>query len=656
MNATFSTLLEEFSRHRHDLLMVLDRGSELAKALGKGQERVKPLLDTARQTIDYSRLNLVIIGAEGHGKSTLINSIMGHDLTPREEQIPGTVAPVHLQWSTDKSPVYTVIREGHENPINCTADEFRGYLLQKNNSDNKAEVIRGIVSIDHPILAKGLRLVDMPGIEGVSQTIAIEAQHFIKTEAHGVVAVVRDRSYGALVRTLSDISGKELQVHAVISNWSLDQWDSRVDADMRKFISEQKQVVTDYLRREHNKSPVHPNNVFVLHLPSFCSMQSGEPPRVKSAVHHEEAEAFLRFIWGYVRSRGIREVIAESARHAEYSLLELEHLLGVRCRLLDQILKNGSSAAHEIVEQYDRAIQQADAYWKQVYTSQVIMHLADDHWPSMKQALDDTRARITDHIHVMRRQVEQQEGKIRKAEAASLQNSLRQKTAEAMENLQVIQEQTLGNVADSLCVHANEALDIFFQAMPVLQNTVNIPLDRHGLQEFAIANLNPSWRDKLFKYGLSSAASTLGGMVAGGKGMAVLVGVAGMGPVGAMVAGAAGAGILAWGLINILRDENRPAVLRGLERALADAQAIDTSSQGPLQKKWRETVEGISVSVNAFLYARLQEVRALIVDPKSDRSRLVEEQRVIKDSLAAVRELVQRVEVIESTAGNIKAA
>ena len=59
-----------------------------------------------------SLLNIAIVGAEGHGKSTLINGLLGRDLSPTEDDWPGTVAPIMFHWSNQAEPEFLVRKGG----------------------------------------------------------------------------------------------------------------------------------------------------------------------------------------------------------------------------------------------------------------------------------------------------------------------------------------------------------------------------------------------------------------------------------------------------------------------------------------------------------------------------------------------------------------
>jgi hypothetical protein len=649
-----SAVLEQFNRLRGQILEVLDKGRELGTSLGPLQARIAPVFETARQAVDLSRLNLVVIGAEGHGKSTLINSIMGEDLTPREQQHPGTVAPVFLEWSPSRQPVFSVTIEGRTAPVLCRdAGEFGRYLLQKSNPGNEEKVLQGTISYDHPVLAKGLRLVDMPGIEGVSPTIAVEAQRFIKRHAHAVLAVVRDRGYGALARTLSDISGDELRVQAVVSNWSLDVWLGKPDEALREFVHDQKQAVVTYLRQEGADERLTADHVFVLHLPSFSEVQSGGTPVVQSAVHGQESDAFVTTVWDYVRSHGLDEVILDGAEKAERALLEVEGLLDIRRSVLQALIEGGEGAGAELAYQFERAADRAADAWQEVYNDEILDATAEQHWAPVKADLDAFRDRMLEAIHDLHTKVNAREGRIRRAEATAIRAELQRHMAAELAQLEEGQGRLLQRVAEYYCGHANAVLERLFEDMPVIRETVGmVPLTTQGLLDFELSTMEPGLQDMLLKAGAVSTATFISGSLAGGDGaFAWLVAATALGPVSAAVVGGIGGGLLVWGLVNLLRDEHRPAVLKGLEQCKAEVQSLDTSRSGKIRGAWGEAVAAVARGVDAFLAARISNIGQMITDPRGSRDQLHEQRQEIETAFEATRDLMARLTAIGARGG-----
>lgn len=648
-----SLVLDQFHHLRGQILAVLNEGRQLGESLGPSRASIDPKFETARRAVDASRLNLVVIGAEGDGKSTLLNSILGEDLTPREEQTPGTVAPVYLEWSQDRQPVFSVMLHGKDKSVICrNADEFRRYLLQKENPKNEKQVLEGRVSYCHPILGKGLCLVDMPGVEGVSSEIASMASKFIKEEAHAVLAVVRDRGYGALVRTLSEIEGDDLRVQAVVSNWSLDVWQGKSDEALQEFLRTQKEIVSTTLKNDGDFH-LKPSQVFVLHLLTFCGAPCGERPQVTSAVHQRESEAFETMVWDYVRSHGVGEVISDGAGKAEEALGELKGLLDIRLSVLTELMEGGTGAGTELIRQFERARSSAASAWQAIYDRE-IENAAKATWRQLKSKLDATRDRLIEKVDEIKAQVDAKEGKIRKPEATAIRSKMQHFMTAEFSRLRETQEELLKRVTDDFCDRANDVLEELFMDVPVIRHSAGgITVSTQGLINHQLSTMEPGLLDKLLKVGSIGSASIVSGILAGGSGTAWLVGTtAAFGPVGALVAGAIGGGLLAWGLIDWLRDEHRSAVLKGLEKCKTDIQAIDTSKCGKLRVTWGEAVAGVARSVDEYLGSQINNIAQIIKNPTSDMDRLIEQKQGVDASIGTVEDLLERLIEIGSAAGH----
>ncbi|MFH8891974.1 dynamin family protein [Streptomyces sp. NPDC017949] len=173
------------------------------------------------------RSHLAVLGPEGAGKSTLVNALVGAEVAPVSEGVPGTVAPVHVTYGS--GPRYRVLRRaggqgpgrpGIEEEISDLAD-FEHWMLQEHNPHNESEVLRGEIELPAPLLRDGLRLVDMPGIAGVSDQVAAQTANDLDGHAFSVVLVSMGRvSLKGLVDIVRDLStgSRPARVAAVVFN------------------------------------------------------------------------------------------------------------------------------------------------------------------------------------------------------------------------------------------------------------------------------------------------------------------------------------------------------------------------------------------------------------------------------------------------------
>jgi len=669
-------VLEQFDKRRKQILHVLNQAQQFAESLGALQDHITQLLKVANASIDQKRLNLVVIGAEGHGKSTLINSITGQVLTPQSEQHPGTVAPLFLEFSPHEMPVFAVKLGDKDDLKVCkTLEEFCDFVLQKNNRDNHKKVLWGRISCNHPILAQGLRLVDMPGVEGVSPAIALEAQQFIKKQAHAVVAVARDRGYGSLARVVDNFSTDTLVVHALISNWSLDYWIGKSEEEVANFIHNQASLMPDYIQREGSEIDISSDKIFVLHLPSFCQLQRSLPPQVTSAAHQREAEAFIKTFWDYVQANGVDEVILDTIGTVERLLGEIDAFLAIRQDFLTALVEGDERTAINLRASFDRSKANALIEWKKVYQTGVSEAIAAAAWHGfqnnphlgsvlksithqeshpLKKALDNFRDQMAGKINEVHKQVLSKEGKVRKQEAQTIQADLNRFTADQQTHLNEDQEKILVDILNYYCGHANQTLRHFFEELPVLRQTVTSDdsFTPDALVAFEIGKMEPGvlakLRDASVVGGVSLVAGSLAGNLTGTAGTAVLVSLLGLAPPVALMAGVVGGGVLAFGLLNLLLDQHRPAVLKELQKCKSEIQAIDTSDGSNAQLAWNKTVTTLAERVHEFLIAKFDNIQRILTDPGINRDQLVEQLNQITASRQEIVRLGDLLTIIGS--------
>ena len=612
-------VLDEFSALRRDLLDVLGRGEQEAAALGRNAGQVAPLFAAARQNVDQSRLNLTVIGAEGVGKSTLINAIAGADLTPRERDHPGTVAPAYAEAGEAREPEYVVVLrrpDGSETVQRCgDLAEFRQYLLQYENRDNHRGVLRGIVRYDHPVLRRGLRLVDMPGVHASSPLVNREARRFLAQETHAVVAVTYGRTgFGALHEVFDDLAVSRELVQAVVINQELGYFATSglellPDAELRTKLEETREAAAAELG-------VPAQRVFIVNLASFYETRVHGAVPLASPAHEEEVARFQRHLWGYMRENGVAEVIdraaddATTALHAVYSRLDLAQ------RAMAALTTGDRGAAKRLANDLKAARGRAQDAWRRVSGEEVVASVAAQHWPTLKAAADRARDAITGAIDAALGELATDPGRVSGRKATEWKQRLQSEVVRERDALDVAYAEALRSVLAYYTAHADAALAGVYEQVPLLAESA--PSDRlmiggSGFMLAQLGRMEPTLVEQVAKWGTAGGAGVLGGNIAGGGGTALLVTALGMNPITALaVGGAAGisATLLLW---QFVRDEHRDALTAGLNRYRASAlAALDTSPGGPLRGEWQGAVASVAERVGGFLAAQLDELAALL--------------------------------------------
>jgi Dynamin family len=228
-NSSAESVLETFGRLKGDLVKIVGDAQTIARPLGVLGAQVEPLLQQTLAAFDRDKLNLVVIGGEGQGKSTLINVLLGggETILPERRRRAATVAPTFVEWG-EGAPTYEIERANNSNdgleviPCPSVAD-FEKYMLQEHNPHNQAGVVYGRVRINRPLLKHGLRLVDTPGAEGVSKSITTTAREFIQ-QSNAVIGVTKGRpGFGPLGRLLGHLGlevdeGQPARIQALVNN------------------------------------------------------------------------------------------------------------------------------------------------------------------------------------------------------------------------------------------------------------------------------------------------------------------------------------------------------------------------------------------------------------------------------------------------------
>jgi Dynamin family len=323
---------------RQHLLTTIDHASKLAYQLAPHDELVHRGLREAQRLALESHLNLVILGGEGHGKSTLINSIIGQDLAPTSRDNPGTVAPIIVELGPSSRPEFQVAFQDQDGDVACrSSEEFGGYLLQKHNPDNLRHVRHGLIRIDHDLLRHGLRLIDMPGMAGVSGKVAEETAAFVRGEVNVALAVVRNRGYAPILRLLETLPADGLAIEAVICNRDGDFWDEfDTEAALRRGMHDQRVALVEELVTDSFK--IDPKSVFVLHLPSMRGLRPAKSRGPTGQAHDKEIGRFSAWFRDYLKGVQVRTRLTAATNLAHRTIAHVAARNDERGQLVSALL------------------------------------------------------------------------------------------------------------------------------------------------------------------------------------------------------------------------------------------------------------------------------------------------------------------------------
>jgi hypothetical protein len=645
-SARAQDVLQLFGALRSDILEIVRHAEAMCAEAGRAGELARSHLTQALGAVGEARLNLVVVGGEGQGKSTLINALLGQELTPVSEVEPGTVAPVFIQHGPSPGSEFEVQLEGETKP-RCMAGqrEFDEYLLQANNEKNKKGVVSGTIRVAHELLANGLKIVDMPGTEGASPAIHEMAQRFIKEQAHAVIGVLRRAGgYGSFSRIRKDMLPPDRDPQAIVYNSDNENWKRKTEAERHEFVTKQRGVVIKKLQEGSPDLCISEDHIFVLHLPTFRALQLRHVDEVEvdSAMHEAEVARFQSFVWAYMRDNGVGEVIREAQQAAEDAIHELQDWLGWRKQVLDTI-EQGGEAYDSLRADLAEGLRAARDHWDSRAWQEAVDALAAKAWSTVKGAIVAHREALQDIVHELRGQLERSEGRLSRDQAVTLRSGLDQQLRTCQEQLAGVQSTELEGFAQIFIGHANQALGLVNDRVPVLRETVGkILITPEEVIRVQLGSIDPGLLHRVGQIvavggsglGLAAACGAIpgfAGMFAAGN-LALLLPF--MNPVTGWFVGLAAGAAIGYGLYRQLRDPHREGLRRALDQLQQDIVKSDTTDQGEPRQRWEKSARAIVQAIAATLEKRLAGIENVFAAPTQNRSRLAGERQEVEALLA----------------------
>lgn len=413
-------------------------------------------LARAKAKLDDSAVTLCVAGGEGAGKSTLIDSILGKQVVPTEDGEPGTVAPVMVQWHEAEEPAYSVLLGGMDAPVPCSnVEQFRRFTLQQFNPRNERGLVRGVVGVRHPLLADGLRLVDMPGVGGAADEIN-QATRLVLREAHAVLLVIRDRtSLGDITRLIADLMAHNVMVQGIVSNQTARSWRK----DPQRLVTSLQAA----LRRQHTEAGVElpTEHIFVLHLPSIQGLETAPDAEITGAVHDTELARFRDWLAHYLDATRVDALLAEVA--SELAAVERavwQALRAHRSRLT--AIKKGAVAG--MLSALDRAHEAFLKRWSNVDEEPGLAETIARHGSILASLLRDHGERLRAEVAGVRESLGPREGWNEKT-VAKVADVLRPVVDNALLSIETSHEDAMKIVMEQLRAMADPmALELMAQA------------------------------------------------------------------------------------------------------------------------------------------------------------------------------------------------
>lgn len=409
MGAVIFDLASAPVRESQQIMRAAAEAEPLAVELLADPEPARLALARARVLAARSGLNLMVLGGEGHGKSTLINSITGLVVVPTSQNEPGTVAPIVLEWGPSPTPVYHVVFAGRRpeaqsvngaagpGQVACaSADEFGTYLLQRHNRHNEKRVRCGVIRLDHRLLRYGLKLIDIPGVAGVSRRVAEETAAFIRGEACTAIAVIRNREYSPLLRLMESLPPDSVRLEAVVCNRDGDFWDEFESEEALSLrMAEQRDIIGAALGADG--VVVEPQSIYVLHLPSMKDLAAVVKRGPTGSSHEQEVDRFSGWLRHYLRETRIqtRESAAALVRQVLFQLISTNDEQG---RLYAGVRARSEPAISVTHSRYTDAASLIRARWVGAKAAPEIERFKQACWTELGPKFEEARKKISGTI------------------------------------------------------------------------------------------------------------------------------------------------------------------------------------------------------------------------------------------------------------------
>ncbi len=606
-----------FAALRKRILDNLDAVEATARLEARPLDAIAPSYARARRLVAEETFYLSVVGAEGSGKSTFLNVLMGTQmgtLLPTDEHLPGTVAPVELRYGQTQTPRRAVLYQGREDAPEACADEgaFARLLLQRHNMRNNAGVARGVVSLDHDALRNGLTIVDMPGINGVDETVRAQAAASMHDYTRSVIGLTRDRRQHA---DLIEIF-QSYQVRApraiIIVNVDIEQVDERL-ARVHQDGARVPQILDDKRRGTvaafaAQGITLNPEQVFVVCLPVLGGLVTAKEYTIHKA-HADEARAMRKAVWTLIERQSAATAITDAAATAVSALEEMERHLRTLDTFYDMVLTSaqaGSSARRAVEQTVTAALAEARELSDDVvFDPDRLSKRIDDFWAEHLVApTREARAQLHRYLSQKLFELEGEPG-ITAVDVAQRQAEIEAFTRTASEGIARARNAAIWAFIEELCADADAVVYQVYAAAPELQALADagqqVSVTPSSLPDIRVTRDQPDLFLYLWKVGAPLGGGVLGAVAAG---LLASLGVA-VSPVIAvplLVVLGGGAG---WYAARREIGGTQGEMRRFLERSLEALDDLGEAPEGPLFDQWRV------VCIKMVTQVRLAQTRAL---------------------------------------------
>lgn len=135
-------------------------------------------LDAAAWRVARTEALVCVVGEFKQGKSALVNALLGQAVCPVEDDL-ATAAVTVVRH--DETPSVTVRRRSDEGVVveSVGPADVARWVVEQRDMDGRRDVVLVEVGLPHPLLERGIALVDTPGVGGLNAAHALATLAFL---------------------------------------------------------------------------------------------------------------------------------------------------------------------------------------------------------------------------------------------------------------------------------------------------------------------------------------------------------------------------------------------------------------------------------------------------------------------------------------------
>lgn len=600
-----ATTFDQYAARKETLLAAADRieaiwrratviGADAARVVGDDEagsrgSAVDAALTDCRVRLSSSTVDIGIFGDVKRGKSTLLNALLGREVSSMRVT-PETAVPVDVEHGAPSAQVIYADGEVEDFADPAAARDLASQRERRRRREaNERPIERITQRVDSEWLSHGIRVVDTPGLDDPSLSEGYQELTLAELDrvaAAVLVLVVPPGLAGNEVNLVASLAERRLDKLFVVCNFHTDAWE---DSDTREQVVAH---VRETLSKATADTTVNVDgHVFEVHAKRglVAALEGAEEDLAASGV-----TALRRTLERYLSQEVLDSLCATvDARLLEGRDLVRQHLASRRVLLSDPERLEAARARREgdVVEarrMLESAI--ADARRRISSTSREIAEQLTAPYTTALAALDDATS-VAD-VDQLTRRLELQ----REAAASRASTRLDAGLAAVEQELRDALFASFGTHGDISTISTRDA-DLASR----LPASLRVPPQLTGVRSDAVMS----------GAGVGAAGGALvGGALAGGAGIALLA----LGPVGwligagvglaagALLGGGAGAAMTRGALRDDARSALRSELLEGRAATASSAEAIAAEATDVL-------AENVRRQQTVFLGDRLRELQ-----------------------------------------------